>query len=132
MACLVVCARSADSVTPESCTVTNLRSEAQGKVGAGDYYRGTTLLLTNCLMYSGTSTNSGRQGLSGVTIEVRVGDTDTNVAYTANVANTNGEWSCSIAVPNLQSAWLQVKITDGSGNVYIYPWKTLTTLDPLD
>jgi hypothetical protein len=35
-------------------------------------------------------------------------------------------------VPDLASAWVQVKVTDASTNVYIYPWKTLSTLEPLE
>jgi len=127
-------ASAADAVVPESCSVTNLRGEAQGKVGTADFYRGASILLTNCVLYAGTSTNSARQGLDGVTVECRIGAQDLSTAYTGTVdVASNGTWFATVAAPtNSSSAWLQIKITDGSGNSYIYPWKTITTLDPLD
>jgi len=124
----------ASSVTPQSVTFTNIRDEAQAYCSETYYYQGTTLVLTNCVMYSGTSTNSARQGLTAVTIEVRVGATTTNVPYTGTaIVATNGTWWCNITVPTFVSTpYLQVKVTDASTNTYIYPWKIIHTLEALD
>ena len=126
---------AADAVTPESASITNLRGEAQARVSTTvEYYRGTSLLLTNNVMYSGTSTSAAVQGLDDVDVVVSVGTTESSVAYTGTVlVATSGTWYVTITVPtNLASAFLQVKITDAESNSYIYPWKTISTLDPLD
>jgi uncharacterized protein (TIGR03437 family) len=125
----------ADDVAPATLSITNVRDEAQAYVPNGStyYFEGTTLRLTNCTMYAGTSTNSSAQGLDSVTIDIDVGTTSTNVNYsgTAQVAS-NGTYYCDITVPeNLATAYIQVKITDASTNVYIYPWKMIRTKDPL-
>jgi hypothetical protein len=118
------------SVEPTTATFNSVRGEAQASV-SGTFYKSTTLVLTNCVMYSGTTTNTARQGLDAVTVEVRAGTTDSNTAYTATVSDTNGIWGCRLTIPNLPSSYLQVKITDASTNVYIYPWKVLVADQPL-
>lgn len=53
---------------------------------------------------------------------------------TCTVASAaGGSWWFSTTVPtNYVNPYLQIKVTDGSGNSYIYPWKVLATSDPLD
>lgn len=122
-------ARAADAVQPASCTITNFRSETESYISGQYYFEGTTLLLTNCVMYSGTSTSSTPQGLSGVTIAVDVGTTTTNLSYAGTAISTNlGTWWASVTVPsNLPTVYVQVKITDESTNTFIYPWKYMRT-----
>ena len=128
MALLVgVGVRAADSVEPASMTFTNFRSEAVSPVpGGGTIYRHSSLLLTNCLCYTGTDTNSAIQGLDGVTVAVSVGNLSSNVDHTATLDANGTNWWLSFTVPDLSSMNVQVKVTDGSGNSYIYPNKTLT------
>lgn len=115
--------RAADSVEPQSVTFTNTRGEAVSSVNVGTIYRSTTLVLTNCqALISATAT----QGLDGVTVQVSVGDLSTNCDYTASVASTNqGRWSATILVPDLSSFLIQLKLTDGAGNSFIYPAKSM-------
>jgi hypothetical protein len=114
--------------------VTSLRGEAILAVSQSSFFEGTTLRLTNCVLYAGTTTNSARQGLTDVSIDVRVGSLTTNVPYVGAVASaTNGTWWCDISVPtNVSSCYLQVKLTDSTTNVYIYPWKSINISQPLD
>lgn len=124
--------RAADSVAPETISFNSVRAEAQASISAAEFYRRSSLLMTNCVLYAGTSTNAARQGLVGVAIEVRVGAAEDNTAYTGNAASTNGDWYCTVTVPtNMVSGFIQVKLTDGGTNVYYYPWKTFATRSPL-
>lgn len=116
---------SALALDPQTATITNLRDEADGYVSTNEYYRGTILLFTNCVAYSGTSTSSAREDLTGVSIVVKAGLLTSNTTYsgTAQVA-TSGTWSCSITLPTNQ--WseisLQVQLTNSAAK-YIYPAK---------
>lgn len=131
MAMAVLCsvwpARAGDAVEPNSVTFTNLRAQAVETLNVGVIYRGSTLLLTNCQAWATSTTNGSVQGLSGVTVQVSVGDLATNVDYTATVTSTNGgRWSCPIVVPNMATFLLQVKLTDENTNTYIYPNKVMS------
>lgn len=131
------CARPAagvnGTVVPVSVTITNVRDEAQAYVGATDYFWATTLRLTNCIAYSGTSTSSVRQNLTGVTIAVDIGTTVTNVSYSGTAAaGTNGVWNADVVIPSsLATVFLQIKLTDTGTNTYIYPWKLVRTAQSL-
>jgi hypothetical protein len=117
-------ARAADSVEPASCTFTNARSDAVATVAAGTIYRNASLNLTNCVAQT---TNSVVQGLSGVTVSVSVGNTSTNIDYTATVQTAaSGTWHCTVTVPDLSTFNVQVKLTDSLTNSYIYANKVLS------
>jgi hypothetical protein len=115
-----------DTVSPPTVTFTNVRSEAIATIVAGTIYQGSSLVFTNCKLYSGTSTNSDPQGLSNVTVEVSCGNLGTNVDYTATVTSTNlGLWCATVTVPSLSAWQVQVRITDAATNRYVYPTKTM-------
>ena len=122
-----------DVVAPASVTVTNFREEAESYISGVYYYEGTTLRFTNCVIYSGTDTNSSVQGLDDVSVIVDVGTTTTNIAYTGTVqVATNGTWWADVSVPsNLSLTYVQTKISDTNGNTYIYPWKMMRTKESL-
>jgi len=118
--------RASDAVVPATIAVTNFRDEAIGNISAVEYYNGSSLLFTNCVLYAGTDTNSARQGLSNVAIEVKIGNTATSETYAATSTATNGVWSCPVTVPTFAGyTYVQIKVTDVNTNVYIYPWKIL-------
>lgn len=125
---------AADAVEPATASVINLRGEAVKAVAQSAYFAGSTLRLTNNVVYAGETTNSARQGLDGVAIEVRVGTLLTNAAYAGTVASaSNGLWHCDVQLPtNQSSVYLQVKLTDSTTNVFIYPWKTINISQPLE
>lgn len=128
----VVCLRASDAVEPANVTVTNFRDEAIGNVSAVEYYYGTSLTLTNWVLFAGTDTNSARQGVSNVTIEVKIGNTTTSDTWSVTGTSTNGVWSCPVTVPSFAGyTYMQVKLTDVNTNVYIYPWKILNRKTPL-
>jgi len=132
LAALIVggfCVASGDAVEPASCTFSNVRGESVGYVSTETYYDDATLRLTNCIAYSGTTTNSAVQGLSNVTVTVSCGTATTNVDYNATVmVASNGTWSCDIVVPSFtETPYVQVKLTDANTNSYIYPWKQIRT-----
>jgi hypothetical protein len=114
---------AADTVAAANATFTNIRGEAVGTV-SGSYYRGATLNLTNCVA---CTTNAATiQGLDSVTVMVSVGNLTTNIDYTATVqVAASGTWHCTVAVPDLASFSIQVKVTDSLTNSYIYPAKVM-------
>ena len=124
--------QAADEVSPSTNSFRWLRDEGVGQISDQSYYEGSTLRLTNCTLYAGTATSSPVQGLTAVTMELRVGNATTNVPYTPSVQNTNGIWWANILVPsNITPCYLQMKLSDATTNIYIYPWKTMSTKDPL-
>ena len=126
-------ARAADAVEPASVSFNCFRGEAITAAAQSYFFESTTLRLTNCVAWSGTTTNSARQGLASVAVEVKVGTLSSNVAYSGVVeVATNGTFGCDITVPtNMASVFLQIKLTDSSTNVFIYPWKVLNISRPL-
>ena len=127
-------ARAADVVSPATLSVTNFRGVAAGEIASfTEFYIGSSLLLTNCTMYTGTNSASAVQGLDAVTIQVTLGNssiTPTELTDSSIVAS-NGTWWASATLPSIGSSGLhynlQVKITDANTNSYIYPWLELKT-----
>lgn len=120
---------ASDAVEPASASFNCLREEGEAYISGVQYYRGTSILLTNCVLYAGATTNSARQGLTDVTIDLNWGTAASNIHYTGTViAATAGTWWASFTIPtNWEAPFLQVKITDVNTNVYIYPWKLIST-----
>ena len=119
-------AKAADAVAAESATFTNSRTDSVSYISSKAYYRGTSLVFTNCrCLTSGGAT----QGLDSVAIEVKIGNTSSNNIYAGVVTSaSNGLWASSFVVPtNMVDPYIQVKLTDISTNVYIYPWKQMRT-----
>ncbi|MFA5058266.1 MAG: hypothetical protein WC485_09150 [Opitutaceae bacterium] len=122
----------ADSVAPETAALVSLRGESVKPASDVSVYRGASLLLSNCVAYAGTSTNADVQGLSNVTCQVTVGLYSTNAAvYTGTVYNAYSRWKLTFTVPDTDDTYLQLKLIDGEGNSYIYPWKVLKTKESL-
>jgi hypothetical protein len=132
-AAICLAAGAADTVEPANATITSLRDEGIGYVSTTvSYYEGSTLRFTNCVLYSGATTNTARQGLDEVTVTVDIGNTATNVEYDGVVISTNGVWGCDVTVPtDVSPCYMQLKITDTLGTSYIYPWKIVQTTDAL-
>ena len=130
---LCMLAPAADSVEPANATFNSLRGEAQGYVSQETFYLGTPVLFTNCVLYSGTTTNSAKQGLDGVAVALRVGFAATNQSVAGHVQNTsNGTfWALFTLQTNVANPSVQVQITDANTNSYIYPWKLIKTQSPL-
>ena len=126
---LVTAAMAGDAVEPASTNVVNTRGEGELRIG-GSYFRGTTLLLTNCYMFA--DGGSMTQYLDGVTVEISVGNsTFTNVytgtVYASSAAYTDMWWQ-AISVPELTGKIsVQTKITDVNTNIFIYDLKPLST-----
>jgi len=122
---LMLPVRASDAVEPASITITNFRDEVIGNISAVEYYNGSSLQM-NFVLYAGASTNSARQGLSNVVVEVKIGNTSTAETWTATNTSTNGECSIQIIVPTFPgNTYVQVKPSDINTNNYIYPWKIL-------
>lgn len=122
---VVSVAIAGDAVEPASTAVTNARNEAIVAI-PGNYYRGDSLLLTNCWCYSDGGTTT--QGLNNVTVEVTLGNSITNNDYTATVYAIGGVtsyWYVASVVPTgiTSTMNLQVTLTDENTNSFTYPWK---------
>lgn len=114
-----------DVVTPAQTTFTNNRSDNVTSIDGEEYYKGTSLLFTNCVLQT---TGTNRQGLANVTVELKIGQGTNSTCYTGAVqVAAQGTWAKQITVPtNYPNPYLQIKITDSQGTSYIYPWKLLT------
>jgi hypothetical protein len=134
LALAIGAAHGADAVEPSSCTITNMRGEAEVSI-PGTYYKSTTLLFTNCVLFSGSTTNT-RQGIDGVTVTATISDgtasSSTSVVATAISTNLGTYWFSVNLRTNLSNqANVQIKLTDAQNNTYIYPWKVLNMRSPL-
>lgn len=120
------------ALAPQSITVTNLRDEAVGYASGLEFYRGQSLVFTNCLAYSGGTTASARENLDGVGVTITVGWPYSNISWNATTQATNGVYDCIITVPtNWIEPFIQFKLTN-SANTFIYPLKILKTRDALE
>jgi hypothetical protein len=120
------------TVQPVSVTVTNTRGDVAGTLVSGTtYYRGQTLVFTNCVPYTGGTTSSAAQGLTNVTVLVNIGDGATSNTYTGavNTAVSPNVWNLTITSfpTNWSSPYMQLKLTDSGNNSYIYPWLSIQT-----
>ena len=111
-----------DVVAPVSTAVINIRGEEQLSQ-SGNYWWGDTLLLTDCVAYASTTTNTP-QGLSNVTVRVVIGNSGSSVTYTGNVATAaSGTWWLSAPMPASGSVYLQTTLIDENTNTFTYESK---------
>jgi hypothetical protein len=118
-----------DSILPATVSYSSLRDEGNAYISSVSYYRGQMLLLTNCVLYSGTTTNAGVQGLTGVTVKLKWGTSASSSNIAANVQSAAaGTWWARFMVPtNWEAPFLEVSITNAAGEAYTYPWKLVNT-----
>jgi len=118
--------QAADAVEPPMLSFTNARSSTVSYISDTEYYRGTSLLFTNCVLQT---TNGAIQGLDGVTIELKWGTTATNHTFVPTVQDAaTGKWFLNMTVPtNWEAPNMQIKVTDANTNSYIYPWRLIHT-----
>jgi len=135
---VIVCTTPADAqMLPVSLAVTNLREQATIELPAGNYEftEGDSLLLTNCVAYAGSTTNTARDNLTYVEVDVTIGDTTWSQTYTGVVANaTNGQWWCLITtVPtNPSTHYLEYSFYNTSTTVRVTDtWDKIKTRSPL-
>ena len=129
----VLCALSAFALEPASLSIVSLREEQVANASEADFYSGAPLLLTNCIAYSGITTNSPRQNLTNLAVIVKLGTMTNNIVYTGTVANaTGGTWWARIdSVPtNWDSPKLFLQLTNTT-DVFGYPFKILKVKTPL-
>ncbi len=128
MVSLAGVAQATDTVAPAESSPIFTRSELYASVTNGPFYKGATLMLTNCFCSAGVDTHT-TQGLSSVTCELKIGSaTATWLTTTGTVQSAAaGTFWVSFTVPTNadNSALMQLKITDAATNSYIYPWKTI-------
>jgi hypothetical protein len=117
---------AADAVEPATCSFTNARDTALSYVNDTEYYRGTSVRFTNCMLQT---TGGATQGLDGVTIELKWGTTATNHTFSPTVQSAAaGTWYLTMSVPtNWEAPNIQIKVTDSGTNSFIYPWRLVHT-----
>jgi hypothetical protein len=122
------------ALDPATVTVTNMRGESVSEASGDYFYRNETIHLTNCVAFSGTSTNSARQDLTGLTILVSVGDgvlagqTVTGIITTA----TSGVWNASVTLRSDEGAktYIQLRLTNSAAS-FVYPQKYINVKSKL-
>lgn len=119
-------------IAAETCTFTNLRTEATAMI-PGVYTRGDTLSLTNCAVYKGSTTNAGVQTLTNVTVTLAVGDQASSTIYTGVVVTASaGTWACNVTVPTNGNMFVETRLKDENNSTYTYSgWKILSVQDAL-
>jgi hypothetical protein len=125
---------AARAIDPASATFVSTRGDSAGTyVSTETFFLGTQLLLTNCVLYAGSTTNTARENLTNCTVGLRVGFASTNFAASGTVQDaTNGTfWALFTLATNIPNPSLQITVTDAATNSYIYPWKTIKTQSPL-
>lgn len=115
-------ARAADSVEPATLCATNNRGDNATYYTDAIFYKGASLLFTNCVLQT---TGTVVQGLSDVSIQLKWGNATSNQVFTPSVTSTNlGKWTLNMTVPtNWDMPSIQIKITDSQTNSFIYPWR---------
>ena len=125
LAC-VASALATDTVAPQQVSLTHLRDEATANASPVTFWTGNSLLLTNCVCYAGTTNGSAVQGLDGVSVTIKVGNTDSAATYTGTVQNASaGTYWANVTVPTNGSVYIQTTLTDSATNTYTYAWKAL-------
>jgi hypothetical protein len=126
--CLLVPVSCLLALDPQSCTITNLRNEANQPISTYEFYQGYSLVFTNCLA-RGASLSS-TQDLTDCLLILKVGLASSNVSVTCAVQNaTQGIWSAVITLPTNTTTpyvFLSVSNTNSSVN-FPYPLKILNT-----
>lgn len=123
-------ATAAGEVAPASVTITNLRDQVESYISPTFFFEGSTLLFTNCVVYSGSTTNSPVQSLAGGTVLfLTIGTVSSCTTNQATfISEPGGTWWCSVTVPaNLSPVYVQTKLVAMDATTYIYPWKMLRT-----
>jgi hypothetical protein len=113
------------AVEPAKITITNFRGEAESAASSDIFYRSDTILFTNCVVYSGTTTNSSKEDLTGLTVNLTWGDgVLTSSSTNANISSTAGVWNATITLRSNEGlkTYFQVRLTN-STSVFTYPFK---------
>ena len=131
MAAVVVAAgmavAAADAVDPVSITCTNARTDSISYVNATEYYRGATIVWSNCVMLT---TGAATQGLNLCAVEMKWGLSTTAQTFNASIGGgaSSNVWNLSMTCPtNWEAPYVQLKVTDSNTNSYIYPWMMIHT-----
>jgi hypothetical protein len=122
------CAMLLFAVEPQSCTMTNSRTDSLDAFVADiQYYRNTSFLFTNCVVQG---SSGSAENLTNTTISIYVGDSTSTSNYTGSVQTaTTGTWCASFTIPtNWTRPNIWIKLTDTATNSYIYPRKILKTI----
>lgn len=130
--CVTVWAAGGSTVSPATLTLVNLRGENTLNV-VGIFTPGDSLVLTNCVTYTGSTTSTPIQTLTNVVVTFTVGYPGSVATYTGTVQNAaTGLWCHpGFTVPTNGAVNIEVKLTDENLNRYTYGWKLLSTQDPL-
>ena len=125
-----------DGVEPAQLVITNFRNTATIQyASSATYYEDDSVLLTNCVLYSGSDTNSAVQGLSNVTISVVSGNSTVAATNSGTaIVASNGTWTATFTAPSrddMTEAYIQVTITDENTNSYTYAQQKIKIADKL-
>lgn len=118
-----------DPVEPDSVQLTCLRTTpSSSPVSTKTFYQGNTISLTNSVMYTGATTNTPVQDLSGCTITVVAGQpgvTNNVTAAGSAIVESNGTWTAEFTLPAYNPCYIEVTVSNVA--VYTYPRYRITT-----
>lgn len=123
----------ADPVQPAGLVMKSVRANSVGFASDTVFYRGDTLSLSNSVIYTGATTNTAIQDLSGVTITLVCGTTAGTDNVTTNgtiMVATSGTWAVTFTIPDQLNPYLQLSISNGA--LYTFPKQQIQTQVKLD
>lgn len=119
----------ADEVEPASVQISCLRDEGSSTpVTNLTYYQGTTLSLTNSIMYTGSSVTSAVQNLDGCDISIVAGQpgvTNNVTAIGYSISTNDGTFGAEFTIPPYNPCYIEVTVSNTS--IYTYPRYRITT-----
>ena len=128
----------AGGLYPPSFTNTWAGSDIPQYLDTNTWLSFTTYTLTNNLILA--SDNMSTQDLTGLDIQVRVGDPTTNVLYHGTTTNgPSGIFSCNFTIPTstpgsvrIANTYIQLALTNSVGTVVTFKgYRILSYINPL-
>ena len=133
LAVIVALNALSDPVAPANVQINAVRDEGSSSpISAVVYYQGNTLSLTNSVMYTGDTTNSAVQDLSGCVITVVVGQpgvTNNNTATGYTIVAASGTWGADFTIPDYNPCYIEVTVSNTA--VFTYPRYRINTQEQL-
>lgn len=121
------------ALDPATICMTNMRSEEVSAASADTFYRGDVIHFTNCVVLSGSATNSAVQDLTGLAVVLSWGDTVvTASSVTGSVTSTAGVWNASVTLGASDGVktFFQLKLTNSTSS-FTYPFKYINVKSKL-
>jgi hypothetical protein len=109
-------------VAPAQCPLICLRDQASIELASTAYfYQGDSVEMAGSVMYTGATTNTSVQDLTGCTITQVLGNASITVTNAGSITTaTSGVFTVTGTVPAVNPCYIQITVTDSNGVSYTY------------